>query len=314
MRDEEDNVLEAIDEAVAIARGAGCPLQISHFKIGYPRNWPKLDRAVAKVEAARRGGVDVFCDRYPYVASATGLSLYFPMWAREGRTQDFVARLKDAALQDKLRAYVAEGEKSLGSWDKVLLSSVHTEANAWVEGKTVRQAAAEAGQGAYEFMRDLLVAEEGRVDMVAFVMSEDNLKRILGHPLVGVASDGSAVAPYGILSKGKPHPRLYGTFPRALGKYVREEKLVPLAAMIEKITSIPARRFGLEGRGRLKPGGAADIVVFDPATIIDRATWTEPAQYPAGVDLVIVNGEVVVEKGEHTGRLPGRALRRGRRS
>lgn len=314
MRDEEDEVLKAIDEAIAIARGGGLPLQISHFKIGYPRNWPKLDQAIAKIEAARREGVDVFCDRYPYIAGATGLSLYFPMWAREGRTEDFIARLKDPALQDKLRSALAEAEKSLGSWDKILLSSVHTEKNGWVEGKTVREAAAHAGKDAYEFMRDLLVEEEGRVGMITFVMSEDNLRRILAHPLVGVASDGAAVAPYGILGKGKPHPRLYGTFPRALGKYVREEKLLPLAEMIRKITSVPARRFRLEGRGILKPGAAADIAVFDPAKIIDRATWTEPARYPIGVEYVVVNGTVVIEKGEHTGRLPGRLLKRGEKA
>jgi len=313
MRDEEDNVLEAIDEAVAIARGADCPLQISHFKIGYPRNWPKLDQAIAKVEDARRGGVDVFCDCYPYIASATGLSLFFPMWAREGQTADFIARLKDAALQDRLREALAGVEKNIGSWDKVRVSSVHTEKNAWVEGKTVLDAAARSGKGAYEFIRDLLIEEEDRVDRIAFTMSEDNLRRILAHPLVGVGSDGSAVAPYGVLGKGKPHPRLYGTFPRALGKYVREERLLPLTEMIRKITSIPAGRFGLEGRGSLRPGAAADIVVFNPATIIDRATWIEPAQYPVGVEYVVVNGAVVIEKGEHTGRLPGRTLRRGRR-
>ncbi|MCJ7586803.1 MAG: D-aminoacylase [Candidatus Aminicenantes bacterium] len=314
MRDEKDNILEAIDEAASIARDAGLPLQISHFKIGYPRNWSKLDQALAKVEAARRDGVDVFCDRYPYIAGATGLSLYFPMWAREGRTEDFIARLKDPALQDKLRTALAEVEKSLGSWDKILLSSVHTEKNVWVEGKTVREAAAQAGKDAYEFMRDLLIEEEGRVGMIAFVMCEDNLRRILAHPLVGLASDGAAVAPYGILGKGKPHPRLYGTFPRALGRYVREEKLLPLAEMIRKITSIPARRFRLEGRGVLRPGAAADIAVFDPARIIDRATWTDPAQYPLGVEYVVVNGALVVEKGEHTGRLPGRTLKRGEKA
>jgi N-acyl-D-amino-acid deacylase len=314
LRDEEDNVLEAVDEAVAIARGAGCPLQISHFKIGYPRNWPKLEPAIAKIEAAKRSGVDVFCDGYPYIASATGLDLFFPTWAREGSTGNFLARLKDAALQERLRTALAEVEQNIGSWDKVLISSVHTEKNAWVEGLSVREAAARAGKSAYEFMRDLILEEEDRVDRIAFIMSEDNLRRILAHPLVGVASDGSALAPYGILGKGRPHPRHYGTFPRALGKYVREEKLVPLPEMIKRITSIPALRFGLEGRGRIAPGAAADLVVFDPSTIIDRATWTEPAQYPAGIDTVVVNGEVVVEGGGHTGRLPGRPLRRGRKA
>jgi N-acyl-D-amino-acid deacylase len=314
MRDEQDFILEAVDEAIRIGREAGLPLQISHLKVGYPGNWPKLWAVLRKIEDARDSGLDIFCDRYPYIAGATGLSLYFPLWAREGATRDFLARLKNPALQDRLRAALAEKEGKLGSWDKVLISDVVSEANNWVEGRTILEAAHQAGKPAYEFIRDLLLDEKGRVGMISFSMNEDNLKRILSHPLVGVCSDSEAVAPYGPLWKGKPHPRYYGTFPRVLGKYVREEKLLSLEAMVRKMTSIPARRFGFVRRGVLREGQIADIVIFDPNKVIDKATWTDPHRYPEGIPHVIVNGRAVIENGEHTGRLPGKVLRKSGRS
>lgn len=310
MRDEGDRLIESLDESVAAARLSGVKLQISHFKVAYPRNWYKIDEALARIEKARAEGVDIFCDRYPYIAGSTGLSLYFPMWVKEGTTDDFLNRLKDPALDSRIRAYVAEQEKKLGSWDKILLSSVISEKNRHLQGKTVLEAARERGQEAYDFMRDLLVEERAQVGMITFMMREENLKRILGHPLVGVGCDGSAVAPYGRLSLGKPHPRNYGTFPRVLGKYVREEKVSPLEEMIKKMTSIPASRFGFEGRGVIQPGCYADLVVFDPEKIADRATWVDPHQYPVGIEYVIVGGQVTIEQGEHTGLLPGKVLRK----
>jgi N-acyl-D-amino-acid deacylase len=174
-------------------------------------------------------------------------------------------------------------------------------------------AATRSGQSPYEFMRGLLVEETGRVGMITFAMSEDQLKVLLAHPLVGVGSDGSAVAPYGTLAKGKPHPRFYGTFPRVLGKYVREEKVVSLEEIVRKMTAMPAAHLGLVRRGMLKIGWAADICVFDPERVIDKATFTEPAVYPEGIRQVVVNGEVVVDEGRHTGRLPGRVLRKNSR-
>jgi N-acyl-D-amino-acid deacylase len=163
-------------------------------------------------------------------------------------------------------------------------------------------------------MRDLLLDEKGRVGMISFTMNEENLKRILSHPLVGVCSDSEAVAPYGSLRKGKPHPRYYGTFPRVLGKYVREEKLLSLEAMVRKMTSVPARRFGFARRGVLREGQIADIVIFDPDKVSDKATWADPHRYPEGIPYVIVNGRTVIENGEHTGRLPGKVLRKSGRS
>lgn len=313
MRDEEAGILEAVDEAFRIARETPIRLQISHLKIGYAVNWPKFPGLLDRLERARAAGIEFRCDRYPYVAWATSLSLFFPLWSREGTAEDFIARLRDPSLQDRLRAEVLVKEKELGSWDKVLISSVATDKNRPLEGMNVLDASVRAGKAPYDFMRDLLVEETGRVGMITFGMSEDHLKVLLAHPLVGVGSDGSAVAPYGSLAKGKPHPRFYGTFPRVLGKYVREEKVVPLEEVVRKMTAMPAAHLGFVRRGMLKVGWAADVCIFDPERVIDKATFTEPAVYPEGIRQVVVNGKVVVDEGRHTGRLPGKILRKNSR-
>ncbi len=310
MRDEGDQLLEALDEAIGVARRTGAGLQISHLKIAYSRNWHKIDDALARIDRAVEEGIDVFCDRYPYIAGSTGFSSFnFPLWALQGTTAEFLARLKDPTLESRLRAYVSEREEKLGSWDKVIISSVGSEKNRGLEGRSMLEGMQETGKDAFEFMRDLVIEENDRVSQIIFMMNEDNLKRILAHPRVGVGCDGSAMAPYGELGRGKPHPRSYGTFPRVLGKYIREEKILPLAEMVRKMTSFPAAKFGFAGRGVLQSGNLADIVIFDRERVADRATWKEPHQYPVGIEHVIVNGQVVVENSEHTGRLPGRILR-----
>lgn len=311
MRNEDVTVLEAVDEALRIAREAAVRLQISHLKICHAAYWSKIDALMAKLEEARQGGIDLRCDRYPYIAGATTLALLFPLWSREGTTEDFLARLGNRTLDAPLRAALTDKEKLLGSWDKVLITSVATDKNRSVEGLNVAEAAARAGKPAYEFVRDLLIEEGSRVGMVDFYGHEDLLKRILSRPYVGIGADSEAVAPYGPLSKGKPHPRYYGTFPRVLGKYVREERIVPLEEMIRKMTSLPADHMGFVRRGRLKVGWAADVCVFDPDRIIDKATFKEPAAYPEGIRQVVVNGQIVVADGAHTGKLPGRVLRKG---
>jgi N-acyl-D-aspartate/D-glutamate deacylase len=313
MRDEEDEVLAAVAEALRIAREAAIRLEISHLKIGFAKNWPKLGALLEMLDKARAEGLDFRCDRYPYVAGATSLDLLFPVWAREGGTERFMARLKDPALDARLRAHLAEQEKGYGTWAGILISEVGSDKNRALEGMNVLEAAAGAGQPPYEFMRDLLIAENGRVGMVSFYGSEDVLKRILSQPYVGIGADSSAVAPYGPLGKGKPHPRFYGTFPRVLGKYVREEKVVPLEEMIRKMTAMPAEHLGFVRRGRIKVGWAADLCVFDPAKVVDKATFKDPAVYPEGISAVIVNGTIVVHEGEHTGKLPGRILRKNAR-
>lgn len=310
MRDEGDYLLESLDESIEVARKTGVSLEISHFKIAYPRNWHKVDDALTKIEEAKKEGISIFCDRYPYIAGSTGLSFYFPLWAKQGTTDEFLARLKDPGLESKIRDHVAEQEIKLGSWDKVVISSVISESNKRFEGKSILDGAKETEKDPYDFMRDLLIEEKNRVGMVTFMMKEENLKKILAHPLVGVGTDGSAIAPYGPLGRGKPHPRHYGTFPRVLGKYLREEKIVPLPEMLKKITSLPAEKFGFEKRGALQNSYFADIVVFDEDKVIDKATWVDPHQYPVGIEYVIVNGQIVIERGEHTGNLPGKVLRK----
>jgi len=309
MRSEDDLLLEAIDEAVQIAREANVSLEISHFKACYKRNWDKLDAAFEKVEQAEREIGNVLCDRYSYHAYSTGMSMFFPLWAREGKTEDFINRLKDPKLDAKIRAHVKEREEMLGSWDNVLISFVRSDENKHVVGKTVLQGAKEAGKPCYEFARDLIIDEENRVSMIGFAMSEDNLKRVLAHPQVVVGSDGNSLAPYGPLGEGIPHPRSYGTFPRVLDKFVREENIMPLETAIRKMSGLVADKFGFEGRGYIREGGFADVVVFNPDTVIDKGTWSNPHQYPEGIDWVVVNGKIVIREGEHTGALPGRILK-----
>jgi N-acyl-D-amino-acid deacylase len=311
MRDEGDQLLEAMEETIDVSRKTGIRLQISHFKIEAPRNWHKINDALAKLEATHDEGIPVFCDRYAYIAGSTGLSsMNFPLWAKQGTTDEFLARLKDPTLESKFRVFLAEREKKLGSWDKVIISSVFTEENKVFEGKTILEATQETGKDVFELLRDLLIEEKNRADQVIFMMTEENLKRILAHPLVGVGCDGSALAPYGLLSKGKSHPRSYGTFPRVLGKYIREEKILPMAEMLKKMTSIPAGNFGFARRGVLQRGYFADIVIFDEKRVIDKATFENPHRYSEGINYVIVNGQVVIHDGEHSGLLPGKILRK----
>ena len=311
MRDESDQLIEALDETINVSRKTGIRLQISHFKIAYPRNWHKIDDALAKLEAAHNDGIPIFCDRYAYIAGATGLSsMNFPLWSKQGTTEEFLARLKDPTLESKFRAFLSEREKKLGSWDKVVISDVFTEGNKKFEGKTILEATQETGKDVFEFLRDLLIEEENRAGQIIFMMKEENLKRILAHPLVGIGCDGSALAPYGPLSEGKPHPRSYGTFPRVLGKYIREERILPMAEILKKMTSIPAKNFGFALRGVLQKEYFADIVIFDAERVIDKATFEDPHQYPEGIECVIVNGQVVISNGEHSGFLPGKILRR----
>ncbi len=310
MRSEGDTLIESIDEAISISREANVSLQVSHFKAFCPENWHKLDEAISKIERAKKELEHVLADRYSYHAASTGLDYFFPLWAREGTTEDFINRLKDKSIEEKLRTFIEEKEKKLGSWDKVLISSVVTEGNERFVGKTILEAAQETRKPCYEFIRGIIIEEENRVNMIVFAMSEDNLKRVLSHPLVVIGSDGNSLAPYGVLGEGKPHPRSYGTFPRVLGKYVREDKLFPLETGIQKMTGLTAEKFGLTHRGFLREGYFADVVIVNPDTVIDRATWTEPHTYPDGIDYVIVNGQVVIRQGEHTGKLPGRILKK----
>jgi len=309
MRNEDDRLVEAVAEAIEIARGANIGLHISHLKCQGRRNWDKLDRVLALMQEFRQNGGSVTMDRYPYVAYSTGLSNLMPLWSRAGGTDKFIERLQDSETLTKIKQATMKKIDLLGSWDSVMITSVTLEKNKQMQGKTVARIVAQSQQDAFEFVRSLIIEEKNQVGMVGFGMSEDNTKRILAQPFCMPASDGSALATYGALSQGNPHPRSYGTFPRVLGKYVREEKIATLPEMIRKMTSLPATRFGLTGRGSIAEGFMADLVAFDPEKVRDKATYSHPHQYPEGIEWVVVNGDVVVEHSEHSGKLPGRVLR-----
>ena len=299
--------LDAVREAIEIAETAGLPAQIAHFKSSGRPHWHQLPEAINLVEEARARGLDIAADRYPYIASSTGLGALLPHWTHEGGRSQFLARLADPATRSRIRQEVIARRKGL-SWQEVMISGCP--ARPAHEGQTVEQLAEEQGKEGVDAVLDLLLEAEGEVSMIQFSMSEENLQQVLRLPWVMIGSDGASLTPHGEMGKGKSHPRSYGTFPRFLGRYVREEELLTWPEAVRKTTALPAERLGLRDRGQLKAGKRADIVLFDPERITDRATFTEPYQYPEGIEYVLVNGRIVIEEGEHTGALPGEVLER----
>lgn len=308
MRSEDTLLIEAVAEAIHIAEEANLPLQISHLKVCGRANYYKIPLAIDLIERAKTRGMSINADRYPYTAYNTSLSIMFPEWALAGGNEEFVKRIKDKDLRQKMKDETMKKVIGNNSWESMLIQEVDNEKNKPLVGKYISQAAKEKNQDPYEFSCDLLISEGGDIGIIGFGMSEENTALVLKHPLVMLCSDGVALAPYGFLSKGIPHPRNYGAFPRFLRLYVREKKLFSLPEAIKKMTSMPAAKIGLEKRGVIKKGNYADLVVFDPTTIADLATYTTPQQYPKGIDYVIVNGKIVIDHDTHTGRLPGRTL------
>ncbi len=309
MRNEDDELLAAVEEALAIGRFAGVPVQISHLKAQGARNWFKTDAVIDMIEGARRDGIDVMFDRYPYIAYSTGLSNLFPVWARDGGSTELIKRLQDPAQQPRIRSYVADKIAQLGSWDAVQISGTGSAALSWARGKRLGALAAERNQAPYDLLIEITLADQDRTGMIGFGMDEATTERFLAHPLCMICSDGSALATAGPLSEGSPHPRSFGTFPRVLGHYVRARKIMPLETAIAKMTGMSARRLQLRDRGEIKVGAFADVVAFDPDTVADRATFEEPHAYPAGIAHVWVNGVQVIRDHEHTGARPGRVLK-----
>jgi len=309
MRNEDDQLLEAIEESIAIATGAGCPLQISHLKTGGPRNWHKIDAVFARLARARQEGSDLSFDRYPYVAWATGLTTRFPVWARDGGTAAFLKRLDDSATASRIREETEADVVQVGGWDKILLTDVDAPEDRAAVGQRLDAWARTNAMEPYAAALKLLRSNGGSVGTVVFAMSEENCERFLAHPLAMVCSDGGAYALTGPAHSGHPHPRGLGTFPRVLGRYVRERKALSLAQAVHKMTGKPAARLRLTDRGRIAAGAAADLVVFDPATIADQATFEQPFQYPVGIPAVVVNGAVALRDGERVGRGAGRGLK-----
>lgn len=307
IRSEDHQVIEAVGESIYIAEKAELPLQISHLKTAASINWWKMPMMIDLIERAKERGLSITADRYPYTAYSTGLSVFFPQWALDGGEERFVDRLKNKELRNRMRKETLEKFKGY-SWEDLVIVDVHLDKNKGLIGKNISEAATESKQDPYEFLCDLLIEEDGDVDHVGFGMSNENTDLVLQHPLVMMGSDGSALAPYGPLSRGVPHPRNYGAFPRFLGHYVREKNILSLTEAIKKITSMPAAKMRLQDRGSIKEGNFADLVVFDPQTITDKATYTKPKQYPLGIDYVIVNGKIVIDHGKHSGVLPGKVL------
>jgi len=315
MRSEGDRLLEAVDETIRVAREAGIPTEIYHLKAAGEANWPKLERVVEKIEAARREGLNVTADMYTYTAGATGFDACLPPWSREGGWGRTFERIRDGETRGRILKEMREPDagwenlcRLAGSPGRIKLVAFRNEALKPLTGKTLAEVAAARGRSPEDTVLDLVVEDESRIGVVFFLMSEDNVRRQIRLPWVSFGSDAGSMAPEGVFLKSSVHPRAYGNFARLLGRYVRDEGLVTLEEAVRRLASFPADNLGLDRRGRLVPGHFADVVVFDPATVADRATYESPHQYAIGVRDVLVNGVPVLRDGEHTGALPGRAL------
>ena len=315
MRSEGNRLLEAIDETLTIAREARIRAEIYHLKESGESNWNKLDAVIAKVEGARQDGLDITADMYTYTAGSTGLDAAMPPWVQEGGYKAWAKRLQDPAIRDRVRR---EMTTPSDAWENLmfaaggkgtLLVGFKNQALRIYAGKTLEQVATLRNKSIQDTAMDLVVEDGSRVQVVYFLMSEDNVKRQITLPWVSFGSDASSMAPEGVFVKTSTHPRAYGNFARLLGKYVRDEKVIPMAEAIRKLTSFPAATLRVKERGRLERGYFADVVVFDPKTIADTSTYEKPHSYAVGVKHVWVNGGQVLKDGEHTGQKPGRVVR-----
>ncbi|MEJ2547164.1 MAG: D-aminoacylase [Gemmatimonadota bacterium] len=316
IRSEGTGLLTALEELIEIARRAGVPAQVYHLKAAGRDNWPKLDSAIARIEAARAEGLEITADMYTYTAGATGLDASMPPWVQEGGYDAWAERLADPEIRTRvareMRTPTDAWENffvASGSPDKILLVGFSADSLKPLTGRTLAEIAEMRGTTPAETAMDLVIQNGADVGTVYFLMSEENVRKKVALPWVAFDSDEAALAPEGVFLESNPHPRAYGSFARLLGRYVRDEGVIPLEEAIRRLTSFPAETFGIERRGVLAPGAYADVVVFDPETIEDRATFAEPHQYAVGVRHVFVNGIHTLEDGEHTGATAGRFVR-----
>ena len=320
MRSEGNRLLEAVDELISIAREANVPAEIYHLKAAGTANWPKMDQAIARVNAARAAGLRITADMYTYTAGMTGLDAAMPTWVQAGGYEEWRKRLLDPATRAKV---IAEMRAPSETWENLMMLSGGAENVLLVgfksdnlkplTGKTLAEVARMRGVSPEDAAIDVVIEDGTRVSTIYFLMSEENLRRQIAQPWVSFGSDAEAQAPEGAFLKSSTHPRAYGNFARLLGKYVRGEKVIPLAEAVRRLTSLPASNLGLADRGVLKEGAFADVVVFDPAAIADHATFEKPMQYAGGVVHVFVNGVQTLKDGEHTGAKAGRVVVRERR-
>ena len=310
MRNEDDHVLEAMDEAIEAARLSGARLEISHLKAQNPANFDKIDRMLQKIDDAVAEGIDIAFDRYPYTAFSTGFTSFIPIELRDGTEEDIYARLNDKVACEKIKEYAYGRIERFGGPQKVLVAGCNDPANAVYSGKDLAECCRISGLDEWEMIRHLLISEKLQVNQATFAMKEENLRKIYAHRLSMPGSDGSVYSPEGVLGKELPHPRSYGTFPRFFETFVRGEKLLDMATAIYKCTGLPASRAKFKERGLLVPGYVADITVFDPEKIADKATYAKPHTFPDGIVHVFVNGVWTIKDGAHTGALAGSILKR----
>lgn len=315
MRSEGNQLIEGVQETMRIGREAGLPVEIYHLKALGKDNWPKMDQVIRMIEDARRQGLKITANMYTYTAGGTGLDASMPPWVFDGGRDAAYKRLQDPATRQKIAAAVRTPTNdwenlylAAGSPDRILLASFRSEKLKPYTGKTLAEVAKLRGKDPVETIMDLVLEDRSRIGTIYFLMSEDNIRKQIRQPWVSFGSDAASIAPEGVFLKSSAHPRAYGNFARLLGKYVREEKVISLTEAIRRLTSLPATNLGLDHRGLLKPGMFADVVIFDPNTIADRATFENPHQLAVGVKDVFVNGIHVLKDGEHTGAKPGRAL------
>ena len=310
MRSEGEKLLEAIEETIQISRETGVRAQISHLKTAGEKNWNKIQPALALIETALENGTDIACDRYPYTASNTGLSALLPDWVFEGGIQKQMERLQDKSTRELIKKEILKYHPEPEHWQTVMISQVVTDKNKDLEGKKVSEGAELQKKEIFDFIFDLLMEEQSQVEAIYFCMCEDNFQEIIKKDYVMIGSDSGAKSINGPLGDGTPHPRGFGSFPRVLGKYVRDENILDLPVAIKKMTSDPCSRLKITDRGIIKEGNYADLVLFDPKKIRDTSTYENPKQYPEGIEYVFINGEMAVKKGKPTGILGGRGLRK----
>jgi N-acyl-D-amino-acid deacylase len=315
MRSEGNQLLEAFDELLRISREAGIPAEVYHIKAAGQKNWGKIDNLLSRIESAQKEGLKIRANMYTYTAGGTGLDACFPPWTEDGGYPALFKRLRDPATREKIKAEVKiDSDKwenlylSAGSPDRIILVGFKSEKLKPLTGKSLAEVAKMRGKDPIDTAMDLVAEDESRIGAVYFMMSEENVKKEIAKPWISFGSDEASQAPEGVFLKSNPHPRAYGNFARVLGKYVRDEKVIALPEAIRRLSALPATNLGLDHRGFLKEGMFADVVVFDPATIADHATFEKPQQYATGVKHVFVNGAQVIKDGEHTGAKPGRAL------
>ncbi|MFO7662775.1 MAG: D-aminoacylase [Chloroflexota bacterium] len=315
LRSEGETFLEALEEFMTIIRSARIRGEIYHLKASGRANWPKLASVIDRVEAAQAAGLHISADMYTYHASSTGLDAMMPGWVQEGGHRAWVERMRDPAIRARLKQEIslpsADWENSYheaGSAEKILCVSFRSEALKSLTGKSLAEIASLRGTDPIETAMDLVIEDDSRVGCVYFTMSEDNVRQAIQLPWVSFCSDSASLAPEGVFLGSNPHPRAYGSFARLLGKYVRDEGLIPLAEAVRRLSAMPADSLKLARRGRLLPGYYADVVIFDPETIQDHATFDKPHQYATGVRDVVVNGVAVLRDGDHTGATPGQVV------